>query len=62
MRDVEKRVGLSRSSIYALAKLGQFPQWIKLGGVRSAWVAHEVDAWISERIAAHRTQPGTLVA
>ncbi|NLZ17122.1 MAG: AlpA family transcriptional regulator [Desulfobulbaceae bacterium] len=48
--EVERRTGLSRSSVYALAKEGKFPSPVSLGPRTVAWVAEEVDAWIEERI------------
>lgn len=49
---VKARTGLSRSEIYRRIALGDFPAPIKLGLRASAWSKHEVDAWISQRIAA----------
>lgn len=49
-KDVEQRTGLSRSSIYALAKEGAFPRPVSLSIRSVAWVEEEVDAWIEARI------------
>jgi len=49
---VQERVGLSRSEIYRLMKLGRFPQSIPLGERVVAWDADEIEAFIRERIAA----------
>ncbi len=49
---VKARTGLSRSEIYRRIALGDFPTPIKLGLRASAWSKHEVDTWISRRIAA----------
>jgi prophage regulatory protein len=43
-------VGMRKAGIYKAIRDGRFPQPIKLGVRASAWVASEVDAWISERI------------
>ena len=51
-REVESRVGLSRSSIYAAIGAGEFPCPVKLGVRAVAWVASEVDEWIAARVAA----------
>lgn len=59
---VVDRVGLSRSTIYALTKLGQFPARIRVSANVVAWVAHEVDAWIAQRIATQRVQPLAVAA
>ena len=42
---------MSKSTIYAMAKRGQFPRPIKLGEQASAWVEDEVSAWQRDRIA-----------
>jgi prophage regulatory protein len=50
MPDVIKRVGLSRSSIYAAIREGLFPAPISLLGKRSvAFHEHMVEEWISTR-------------
>ncbi len=48
--DVEKRTGLKRAHIYALMKQGEFPQAVPLAGRAVAWIADEVDNWITGRI------------
>jgi prophage regulatory protein len=50
--DVEKRTGLSRSSIYAYMEKGEFPKPIKLGteGGTVGWLEHEINAWIHDAI------------
>ena len=47
---VEKRTGLSRSTIYLLIKKGTFPKPVKLGERSVGWVEAEVDAWLEGRI------------
>jgi prophage regulatory protein len=37
--------------IARLEAAGQFPQRVRLGACRVAWVVEEVEAWIEERIA-----------
>ena len=51
---VKDRTGLSRSSIYAMIALGQFPPAVHLGARAVAWVESEVDAWMSGRLIASR--------
>jgi prophage regulatory protein len=53
-KQVERIVGLSRSQIYALAKLHQFPKPIRLGARAVGWLSSEIDAWLADRIAASR--------
>jgi prophage regulatory protein len=46
-----QKVGMSRSAVYQLAKSGNFPSPIKLGGARaSGWIESEVDKWLVEQI------------
>lgn len=52
IREVTKKTGLSKSSLYDLMAQGRFPQTVRLGGRSVAFVESEVDAWIAERIAA----------
>ena len=47
---VEKRTGLSRSTIYLRMKNGTFPTPVKLGERSVAWIEEEVSSWIVERI------------
>jgi prophage regulatory protein len=51
---VKQLTGLSRSSIYAKIQNGDFPSPINLGGRAVAWIDHEVEDWIRERVAATR--------
>jgi prophage regulatory protein len=45
---VAARMGVSRALIYHLVKAKGFPRPIKIGG-RSAWLEHEVAAWVMAR-------------
>ena len=60
-RDVEKRIGLSRSSIYLHMSQGNFPKPIKLGGSATegktavGWLEHEIDEWLQQQIDSSRT-------
>ena len=49
---VKARTGLSRSTIYRRIALGNFPRQVKLGERASGWNTAEIDAWITDRIAA----------
>ncbi len=49
---VQKKTGLSRSSIYRLSAGGSFPPAVRLGPHSVSWVESEIDAWIAKRIAA----------
>ena len=52
--DVRARTGLSRASIYAAIKRGDFPEPIALGARAVAWPASQVEQWVQARIAAGR--------
>lgn len=57
IEEVFNRTGLRRTSIYDLVKRGLFPAPVSLGAVRRVgFVESEVNAWISERIAASRAK------
>jgi prophage regulatory protein len=63
-KDVEKRTGLSRSTIYE--KLDptcprydpKFPKQINLGGDMVGWIESEIEEWILERIRISREGKG----
>ncbi|MBZ0090957.1 MAG: AlpA family phage regulatory protein [Sulfuricellaceae bacterium] len=47
-REVERRTGLSRTSLYERIAAGTFPRPVNLGGGQSVgWYEHEVETWIS---------------
>jgi len=48
--EVKTRTGLSRTEIYALGQKGEFPKQLKIGARSVAWVASEVEEWITNLI------------
>lgn len=56
IKEVMSITSLSRSSIYALMKKGEFPNQIKLSSRRVGWVRSEVDALIQDRSNARRLE------
>jgi len=50
MKEVQRRVSLSRASIYRFQALKQFPHSVSLGANSVAWAESEIDAWIQQRI------------
>jgi prophage regulatory protein len=48
--DVQRITGLSRSTIYAKVKQGDFPKPIKLGERSVGWLENEVHGWIEQKI------------
>ena len=51
LREVERRVGLRKSQIYRDIAAGMFPPPAPLGARVRRWPAHEVDEWLSGRVA-----------
>ena len=51
IRQVQERTALSRSSIYAMIKLGEFPKAIKIGERAVAWSEAAITQWIAQRAA-----------
>jgi prophage regulatory protein len=49
LTDVRTMTGLSRSRIYSLEALGQFPPRRRLSTRATAWREDEVAAWIESR-------------
>jgi len=49
-KQVEARTGLSRSTLYAKVKAGEFPAPVSLGARAVGWIEGEVDAWLSQRV------------
>lgn len=49
LKEVQERVGISKTTIYDRVKAKSFPAPVHLGTM-AAWVEAEVDAWILERI------------
>lgn len=52
--DVEKSVGLKKSTIYALIQKKEFPSPIKLGSRSSGFLLSEINQWKQTRINASR--------
>jgi len=48
--DVEKKTGLSRSTIYKRIDEGTFPKPIPLGGRLVAWLETDIQDWIKQRM------------
>lgn len=48
-REVERLVGLSRSTIYAMMRRGQFPLPIRLSARAVAWRRRDLEDWLARR-------------
>jgi len=49
-KQVEKRTGLSRSTIYLRIQEGSFPRPVNLGVRAVGWLENEIEAWLAARI------------
>lgn len=61
LKAVMASTGLSRSTIYALGRVGEFPSRVSIGGGASAWVKSEVGAWIDARVRLRSSLPHQVV-
>jgi prophage regulatory protein len=48
-KEVVKRTGLSRVTLWRLEKSGQFPKRVNLTEARVGWEEDEIDEWIESR-------------
>ncbi len=53
-KQVEARIGLSRSTIYGGINAGTFPKPINLGRQAVGWIEAEIDQWLCDRVASSR--------
>lgn len=58
--DVERITGLSRSSIYAKIKTGEFPRPVPLTSRIVAWIESEIVGWVQSRIDVRETNLGRI--
>lgn len=57
--DVCQKIGMKRSSIYAMQKQGDFPQSVRLGPRCVGWLESEIEEWLAERIRQSRLESAT---
>ncbi|MCG7201469.1 AlpA family transcriptional regulator [Marinobacter pelagius] len=50
LKEVTKKTGLARSTIYKYVDAGTFPKPIELGGRSVGWVDSEINDWILGKI------------
>ena len=48
-QEVERRIGVTRSSLYRLMRSDDFPLPVKIGPRTNRWLPSEIDAWIETR-------------
>lgn len=53
--EVKAVTGLSKSSLYALIRAGNFPAPVRLGPRTVGWVRSEVNEWAAERVLTSRS-------
>lgn len=49
-KQVEKRTGLSRSTIYFRINEGTFPRPVNLGARAVGWLENEIDEWLVAKL------------
>jgi prophage regulatory protein len=54
LSEVRARTSLSKTHIYRLEADGKFPKRVRLSECRSAWVEHEIEAWIDSLVSDRR--------
>lgn len=52
--EVRQRTGMSKTQIYRLSRLGEFPSGIRISARCTCWSSAEIDVWIRKRIADSR--------
>lgn len=55
--EVEERCQISRSTIYKLMRLRQFPEAVKIGIRSVRWSQREIENWIADRPRATGEKP-----
>jgi prophage regulatory protein len=59
--EVERITSLQKSKLYEMIRVGEFPAQKEVTARRRAWLASEVQAWITER-ALHSSGSQAVVA
>lgn len=49
LKDLQRRIPLSRSAIYAKISAGEFPSPVALGPRAVGWLSTDIDKWIQSR-------------
>lgn len=55
IKDVMSKVGLAKPTIYLRMKEGTFPHPVRIGPRYVAWVEHEINEWLTARMAERTT-------
>jgi prophage regulatory protein len=59
-KQVQERIGLSRSTIYLRVAEGNFPKPFSLGARAVGWLESDVDIWIQQQVEIATTSPRGL--
>ena len=57
-KQVEKRTGLSRSTIYLRIQEGTFPRPVNLGARAVGWLENEIEAWLAMQVKSRDNRQG----
>ncbi|MCO5157569.1 MAG: AlpA family phage regulatory protein [Aquamicrobium sp.] len=57
-RQVMDRLGVSRSTLYAMIRADEFPKPIQITRGRVGWIMQEVEEWFAERSSLRRGENG----
>ena len=49
-KEVERRTGFSKTTIYRLMDMGVFPQNVRIGIRAVAWCEQDIEGWIEARL------------
>jgi prophage regulatory protein len=60
IRLVAEKTGLAVSSIWRLARQGDFPSPVRLSPGCTAWFEHEIDAWLDAKSLKRDAAPQSL--
>jgi prophage regulatory protein len=52
-REVIKRTGMSKATLYRRIADGEFPRSVSLGGSMVGWLESEINNWIASRVSSH---------
>lgn len=51
IKETARRLSIGRTALWQLAKQNDFPKKVQVTQGRKAFVAHEIDNWISDQVA-----------
>lgn len=57
IREVQRRTGLSRPTIYRYMSENRFPKSVRRGAANRGWLEHEVDGYVDNCITSSRPGP-----